>query len=106
MFPSFFHHAMRPHPPARPRRPRASAQDLGLPLTIRFSERPEPALERLAALDGAVLPDGPRLVAELAGRPVAAVGLQTGEAVADPFEPSAPFVELLRVRAGQLRAAA
>jgi hypothetical protein len=101
VFPSFFHHAMRSHQPPRPAR-RAAIDDVGLPLTIRVSDRAEPALQRLAALDGAPLPTGPRLVAELSGRPVAAVGLRNGDAVADPFERSAPFVELLRVRAGQL----
>lgn len=101
MFPSFFHHAMRSHQP--PRRGRHAAIDqLGLPLTIRVSDRAEPGLQRLAALDGAPLPSGPRLVAELSGRPVAAVGLRTGDAIADPFERSAALVELLRVRAGQL----
>ncbi|UGS35270.1 hypothetical protein [Capillimicrobium parvum] len=102
MFPSFFHHATRSYHPADPARRRARGDDLGQPVTIRVSELREPALERLAALDGAPLPAGPRLIAEIGGRPIAAVGLRGGEAVADPFERSAPFVELLRVRAGQL----
>ena len=60
------------------------------------------ALSRLAALDSAAAPlAGPDvLIAEASGRIVAAV--HDGQAVADPFQPTAGLVELLHVRARQL----
>jgi hypothetical protein len=63
------------------------------------------ALWRLAALDNAPAPhDGPGvLVAEVAGRIVAAV--DPDRAIADPFQPTAEIVELLRLRASQVAAA-
>ena len=66
----------------------------------------EHALWRLAALDDApALPAGPGvLVAEENGRPVAAYA--GGHAIADPFRPTAHVVELLRLRASQIAAAA
>src|ERR671931_608293 len=64
-----------------------------------------PALERLAALDSRPPLREPALLAYREGRPVAAVSLVDGRAVADPFEPAAEAVELLRVRAAQLTAA-
>jgi hypothetical protein len=42
------------------------------------------------------------LVAEVDGEVRAALSLDTGEAVADPFAPSAALVDLLRTRARQL----
>ncbi len=61
------------------------------------------ALADLARLDSARPLDGDVLLAEAAGRAVAAVALDSGRAVADPFHPSAEAVAVLRVRAGQLR---
>jgi hypothetical protein len=60
------------------------------------------ALTRLAALDSAAAPlAGPDvLIAEVDGQPVAA--LHHGEAIADPFRPTASVIELLRLRAGQV----
>ncbi len=55
------------------------------------------SLWRLAALDDRRVPAEPVLVAEADGRLVAAVSKRTGEAVADPFEPTAHLVEILRV---------
>jgi hypothetical protein len=63
-------------------------------------------LERLAALDSSPTPAGPTLVAEMDGQLVAALPLSGENAVADPFVPSAPVVEMLRLRAAQLRLAA
>lgn len=60
-------------------------------------------LRRLAALDESPAPSGPVLVAEVAGRLLAALPLGGGEPVADPFSPSADLVSLLAVRAAQLR---
>jgi hypothetical protein len=73
-------------------------------LTIRRA-RPEDArvLRDLAALDSARPLAGDALVAESAAGPIAALELGTGRGVADPFVPSAAAIEVLRVRAGQLR---
>jgi hypothetical protein len=54
-------------------------------------------LERLAALDDRRVPPQPVVVAETDGRLVAALSRRTGEAVADPFEPTAHLVAMLRV---------
>ena len=55
------------------------------------------SLERLAALDDRRVPAQPVMLAEVDGRLVAALSECTGEAVADPFEPTAHLVEMLRV---------
>lgn len=65
-----------------------------------------PALGRLAALDEAPLPGGRLLVAEVAGELWAAVSLDTLEAIADPFHPTADVIALVRMRAGQVRISA
>ena len=62
------------------------------------------ALERLAALDGhAPLTGESILVAEVGGALWAAPAVDSGQSVADPFVPSAAAVEMLRLRARQLR---
>ena len=61
------------------------------------------ALRRLAQLDGARLPDGELLVAELDGELRAALRISDRAYVADPFFPSRDLVRLLDVRAGRLR---
>lgn len=61
-------------------------------------------LERLAALDSGTPPRGPALVAEADARVLAALPLGSGRPIADPFEPTAPIVALLRLRAEQLAA--
>ena len=58
------------------------------------------AIERLAALDSSRAPRGSVLLAEVDGEPWAALGLDDGHAVADPFRRSAGVVDLLRARAG------
>jgi hypothetical protein len=75
----------------------------GEPILIRPS-RPEdgPALARLAELDERILPAGPFLLAESRGRLVAALPLDGGAPIADPFLPTAGVTELLVVRARQL----
>ena len=98
MFASFMHYATRP-PDSRTPRP------LTGDVTIRLARTTERSIKQLAELDGRVLPQGPSLVAEVDGRPIAALALADATAVADPMRPSAPFVELLRVRARQIAAA-
>ena len=64
-----------------------------------------PGVERLAALDSARVPRGEVLLALVDDVPWAALSVDGGGAVADPFRPSAEAVDLLRIRAAQLRAA-
>ena len=54
------------------------------------------SLERLAALDDRRVPPQPVVLAEVNGRLMAALSAHTGEAVADPFEPTAHLVAMLR----------
>jgi hypothetical protein len=74
-------------------------------LVIRGS-RPDDrrALARLAELDGRRVLDGERvLIAEVDGVLRAAVPIDSGEPVADPFHPTAAVLEVLKLRAAQLR---
>jgi hypothetical protein len=66
-------------------------------LTFRTA-RPQDARElaRLAALDSAAPLRGDVLLAEARGRPVAALSLVDGRAVADPFTPTASTLAALR----------
>jgi hypothetical protein len=75
-------------------------------LTVRFATAADAAaLMDLARLDSARPLSGDRLVAEAVGRPVAALSLDDGRVVADPFRRTADAVALLRVRAAQQAAA-
>ena len=74
-------------------------------VTLRCGEpRDAAALARLAALDSAVALWPPVLVADIDGRLLAAISLEDGAVIADPFQPTAELVELLRARERQLRA--
>ena len=69
-------------------------------LTIRPADLADlAALDRLAALDSASPPTGDVLVAEVGGELWAAVEVDSGAAIADPFRPSGDLVELLRLHA-------
>ena len=73
-------------------------------ITIRLAAAAdEAAIRRLAVLDSAFPPTGEVLLAEAGDELWAAVSVDTGHAVADPFRPSADLVELLRLRAARLR---
>jgi hypothetical protein len=61
------------------------------------------ALERLAALDSSVAPEGDVLLAEVGDELWAAFSLQDGHHIADPLRPSADAVLILGQRARQLR---
>ena len=71
------------------------------------ADRPtdEATLRQLAALDSSRPLRGRALVAELDGRPVAAIGLDDQRVVADPFVKTADVVELLKVRAERMQPA-
>lgn len=73
-------------------------------LTIRrATDRDALALRRLAAIDSAYPPTGEVLLAEMGDELWAAVSVDTGAVVADPFRPSGDLVDLLRFRAERLR---
>ena len=63
------------------------------------------ALADLAALDSARPLAGEALVALVDDEPWAAVSIDDGRVIADPFRPSADAAELLRIRARHLREA-
>jgi hypothetical protein len=69
-------------------------------LTIRRADAADAgALVRLAALDSSYPPTGDALLAEVGDELWAAVEIDTGAAIADPFRPSGDLVDLLRLRA-------
>ena len=71
------------------------------PLVLRTSTAADAAsLERLAALDSARPLTGEVMLAHAGGDVRAALSLETGRVVADPFYPSAELVELLRAASG------
>ena len=53
-------------------------------------------VRRLAERDSAAVPDGPLLIAEVGGDLRAALALDSGAAIADPFAPTAKLVAALR----------
>src|SRR3954454_3213361 len=59
-------------------------------------------IRTLALLDDRRLSDGPFLVAEIAGEPIAAMSMSSGQVVADPFRRTRDAEDLLRMRAGQI----
>ena len=82
----------------------AAADPRGAQVSIRSAApADDAAIDRLAELDDHALPRGERLIGELGGRIVAAVDVDSGEAIADPFVPTAALVELLGLRAAQVR---
>jgi hypothetical protein len=71
-------------------------------LTLRHATATDDAaLTRLAALDSSRIPSGELLVAELDRTLVAALSIDTGAVIADPFEHTAAIVESLRAQARQ-----
>lgn len=90
-----------------PRRRATRAVEAESAISIRVAGiRDTPAVRDLEQLDGHPLPAGRRLLAELGGVPVAAIAIADDTVVADPFARTGAVVDLLRVRARQLRVAA
>jgi hypothetical protein len=90
-----------------PRRRRRLHLEPNADVAIRFAgERDAAVLGKLEQMDERLLPAGARLLAELDGVPVAAMSVADGTVVADPFARTAGVVDLMRVRARQLRMAA
>jgi hypothetical protein len=78
---------------------------VGSRLIIRTPEQDERgSVERLALLDDRRTPEGELLVAEVDGELWAAVAIQTGDGVSDPFRPSDPVLSVLKATAAGLRA--
>ena len=76
-------------------------------LTIRRATTDDSkVLADLAGLDSSQPLNGDVLVAESENGPVAALEVESGRAVADPFRRTAPAVGMLRMQADQLRARA
>jgi hypothetical protein len=72
-------------------------------LTIRrATTADEFAVRRLAVLDSSSPPTGEVILAEMGDELWAAVSVDTGAAIADPFRPSGDLVDLLRFRADRL----
>jgi hypothetical protein len=72
-------------------------------LTIRHATTSDEfAVRRLAVLDSSSPPTGDVLLAEMDDELWAALSLDTGAVVADPFRPSRDLVDLLRLRANGL----
>jgi hypothetical protein len=86
-------------------RPRPEARQTPVTrLTLRYASAADTeGLRFLAALDSASAPSGPALVAEVDGRLRAALPLDGGAPIADPFHRGVELIELLRIRAAQLR---
>ena len=87
---------------------RDSEKDSGLDsVTIRQASADDhAALRRLADLDSTRVPDGPVLVAEIDGEPVAAISVLSGDSFADPFVPTLDLRRLLELRASHLHLSA
>jgi len=81
---------------------RRSHQPVGAVAMRRATVEDERAVRRLAQLDEMTPPQGDVLLAEVDGRLVAALPLEGGRAVADPFTPTREIVELLVLRAAAL----
>ncbi len=72
-------------------------------VTLRYAAAADAErLRTLAELDSATTPVGPLLVAEVDGRLRAALPLDGGPPIADPFHRGVELIDLLRMRARQL----
>jgi hypothetical protein len=69
------------------------------PITIRRAHPEEPGVLRIAALDSARVPVAPLLVAEVDGHVRAALSLDDGQAIADPFHATRDLLDLLQAHA-------
>lgn len=88
----------------RPRRQASFRAADDAPVLIRHAAPTDARdIARLAELDERSLPLGDRLVGVLEGRVVAALEVDSGTSIADPFVPTEGVVELLGLRAAQVR---
>ena len=90
-------------PAASAVRAEARTEPRGSPLVIRLAVAADDSpLRRLAHMDSARPLSGQALIAEQDGSVIAALSLDDGAEIADPFIASADAVAMLRVRADQL----
>jgi hypothetical protein len=74
-------------------------------VSVRFAHEDDAgAIRRVAALDGKRVPMGEVLVAEADSEVIAALSVDDGSRVADPFRWTADVVALMEMRAAQLQA--
>src|SRR3954454_15345401 len=86
------------------RNPMSALSNLAPTVVIRAARGSDgPALRHLAALDSREVPAGEVLLAETDDAVVAAVSVETGAHIADPFRHTADVVDLLEFRARRLR---
>jgi hypothetical protein len=87
--------------------PAAATPDDPRALSIRLATpADDTAVHRIAGLDSSHPPAGDVLIGAIDGVPVAALGLQDGHLVADPFRHTVELAGLLRARREQLIATA
>lgn len=73
-------------------------------ITVRLADHTDTrALLQLAALDSAQVPAGALVIAESDGELVAAVPVEGGRPIADPFRGTVLLLEMLELRAAQIR---
>ena len=85
------------------RKGQGTAPQTDVPVSLRLcTVHDDPALARLAALEGRPLPTGSFVVAEIGGKLVAAQPLDGGLPLADPFHATAHLLPILRLRARQI----
>jgi hypothetical protein len=91
--------------PVRPMPPRGQGGTVDTTnLTLRLDRAGDASrLYQLAALSERRLAGGAFVLAEIDGRLVAALPVDGGEPLADPFVPTAHLLPLLRLRATQIR---
>jgi hypothetical protein len=107
-----FHGFLLPRGPRKSPEERAAATrryppratDVARRFTVRLAEpRDAQAVRAIAELDCARVPEGTLLVGELGGAIQAVLPVAGGVAVANPFVRTVELVNLLELRAGQLR---
>src|SRR5437762_2218563 len=84
------------------RRPATAALSYAAVSLRLCSVNDDAAFERLAALEGRPVPTGRFVLAEVDGEIVAALPLNGGAPLADPFRQTTHLLPLLRLRAAQL----
>jgi hypothetical protein len=83
--------------------PQTAESEVTVRLALGDEESDRTALRHLADRAGAALPKAPIFLAELAGAPVAAIGLTDGSVVADPLVATTAIILLLHMRRFEAR---
>jgi len=82
----------------------ATTDSTGSSITIRGAVAEDvEALDRLAQRDTRAIPDGELLIALVGTEVRAAISLVSGETVADPFHPTEELLDMLTLRASEVR---